>query len=80
MVFCGEYVRERPRVSYDRTFLVRLGVALLNKSDSGRVSLYQVVFSGNAHAFWHACLRHFVQCPHHGHSLRHLTIIITQRQ
>ena len=41
MVFCGEYVRERPTVSYDRTFLVRLGVhGVLVRSESLKLSMH----------------------------------------
>jgi YD repeat-containing protein len=32
------------------------------------------------HAFWHACLRHFVQRTHHGQTLCNLTIVVTQLQ
>lgn len=50
--------------------------ALLNKSDLRRVFLYTAHCSGNAHAFWHTRLRHFVQCTHHRQSLCNLTVVV----
>lgn len=57
-----------------------VGLVLLNKSDSGRASLWLFGFSGNTNAFWNSCLRHFVQRTHPGQILCHEALWKSQEE
>jgi hypothetical protein len=58
-----------------------VSIGLISQSDIwGKHLRSRLQLSDNTHAFWHACLRHFVLRTQNGQSLGNLTIVVTQRQ